>query len=194
MAAASESRKPRRSQTPTRAGALCFFVITAAVYAGGGGSGGEAAAGGAGGSGGAGVWVSLLLLFSGYGAGVAVWQGTCMALFADLWRGRQSAPAFAALKMQSGAASAVAFFVFPSLSAKQAAVPCMACAALGLVCYLRVEAQQSVGWAAASGRRGGRGGGDAGDDSEGQQLLLITPQQAAAAAADGHLADFDAAK
>lgn len=68
----------------------------------------------------AGLWVALLLLFFGYGTGVAVWQGTCMQLFSDLWR-HDPHPAFAALKLQSGAASTVAFFVFPKMS-PQAAV------------------------------------------------------------------------
>ena len=54
-------------------------------------------------------------LFVLYGSGTTVWQGTCMAVFADYWHD-QAAPAFALLKLQSGAATAVAYFVFPNMS------------------------------------------------------------------------------
>lgn len=46
---------------------------------------------------------ALYLLFAGYGCGIAAWQGSCMALIAELWK-RSPRVAFAHLKFTSGVA------------------------------------------------------------------------------------------
>jgi len=83
---------------------------------------------------------SLAVLFIAYGTGVAVWQGCVMAFFGDAFQGAAALPAFAALKLQSGLASALCFFLLPHAPRRRAAALCSAVSALGYGCYLPAEA------------------------------------------------------
>lgn len=96
---------------------------------------------------------ALVFLFILYGVGVAAWQGTCMAFFADAFPGEQALPAFAALKLQSGLASAIAFFALPSAPPGRAAAACLVLATLGFAAYLPAEARVQRRGSAASGER-----------------------------------------
>ena len=111
---------------------------------------------------------ALFALFCAYGVGVAVWQGTCMAFFGDAFPGRKALPAFAALKLHSGLASAIAFFVLPSASPRAAAAACVAAALLGFAAYIGAEVRVR---ADATARRSQADGGDGIATSELQRLL-----------------------
>ena len=63
------------------------------------------------------------------------------AFFGDAFPGRKALPAFAALKLHSGLASAIAFFVLPSSPPRAAAAACVATALLGFATYLGAEAR-----------------------------------------------------
>ena len=80
-------------------------------------------------------WDVLAVLFVLYGVGVSVWQGAVMALWAELFAGELEV-AFAPLKVQSGGASAVAFFTFRYLTDGQIAALCAASAVLGISSFL----------------------------------------------------------
>eukprot|EP01061_Rhynchopus_euleeides_P017138 TRINITY_DN28563_c0_g1_i1.p1 TRINITY_DN28563_c0_g1~~TRINITY_DN28563_c0_g1_i1.p1 ORF type:complete len:585 (+),score=157.22 TRINITY_DN28563_c0_g1_i1:87-1757(+) len=82
------------------------------------------------------IW-AFAALFILYGSGNTVWQGTCMAVFADYWH-QNAAPAFALLKLQSGFATAVAYFVFPktSFTHSELALQILIIIACGSVTYL----------------------------------------------------------
>eukprot|EP01063_Lacrimia_lanifica_P007606 TRINITY_DN14891_c0_g1_i1.p1 TRINITY_DN14891_c0_g1~~TRINITY_DN14891_c0_g1_i1.p1 ORF type:complete len:519 (+),score=102.17 TRINITY_DN14891_c0_g1_i1:85-1641(+) len=68
-----------------------------------------------------------------YGSANTVWQGTCMALFADYWQATPTA-AFANLKLHSGVASFVAYALFPRHgSLKTNALWCFAVACVSFV-------------------------------------------------------------
>jgi hypothetical protein len=108
-----------------------IFAVGAAAFAG--------AAGAVFSAGGAPTRGGLFALFSAYGIGIAVWQGTCMAFFGDAFPGRKALPAFAALKLHSGLASATAFFTLPSAPPRTAAAACVATALLGFATYLVAE-------------------------------------------------------
>ena len=112
-----------------------IFAVGAAAFAGAAGAVFSAGGGVAPTRGG------LFALFSAYGIGIAVWQGTCMAFFGDAFPGRKALPAFAALKLHSGLASAIAFFVLPSSPPRAAAAACVATALLGFATYLGAEAR-----------------------------------------------------
>eukprot|EP00754_Rhynchopus_humris_P042767 Rhum_TRINITY_DN2744_c0_g1::Rhum_TRINITY_DN2744_c0_g1_i1::g.8073::m.8073 len=80
---------------------------------------------------------SFLLIFTLYGSGNTVWQGTCMAVFADYW-GKDPAPAFANLKLHSGVATTLAYACFPktSLTSAEIAKIILVCDAVAIVLYL----------------------------------------------------------
>lgn len=80
-------------------------------------------------------WPILLMSFAAYGSGQSVWQGPAMALFGAYWPSNPQA-AYANLKLHSGLASAIAFFLFPRLSAKEASICCLATVACGIVGYI----------------------------------------------------------
>ena len=80
-------------------------------------------------------WDVLAVLFVLYGVGVSVWQGAVMALWAELFAGELEV-AFAPLKVQSGGASAVAFFTFRYLTDGQIAALCAACGGASILCFL----------------------------------------------------------
>jgi len=58
----------------------------------------------------------LWLLYAVYGAGRSVWESNVKALFADYFDESESEGAFANIILQSGLATAAAFFAFPALS------------------------------------------------------------------------------
>ena len=118
-------------------GAAAFAAATGSVYARGPGQG----AWGAG---------SLSLLFILYGIGTAVWQGSVMAFFGDAFVGEKALPAFSSLKLQSGLASALAFFILPGADRRSAAAVCALCSALGLACYWPAETQLQARLAATA--------------------------------------------
>lgn len=77
----------------------------------------------------------VILLFLMYGYGMAVWQGTTMAVFAE--RFADDPPVgFANLKLHSGLASAFAFYAFHRLGAVAAGNTCAVWALLGSLCFL----------------------------------------------------------
>lgn len=77
----------------------------------------------------------IVLMFLLYGYGMAVWQGTTMAVFAE--RFSDDPPVgFANLKLHSGLASAFAFYAFHRLGAVVAGYSCAAWALLGSVSFL----------------------------------------------------------
>ena len=69
-----------------------------------------------------------------YGLGVAAWQGSCMALVGDLFRGDPRA-AFAHLKLTSGFTTFVGFFWLPTLSLRAAALVTLAANCLGAASF-----------------------------------------------------------
>ena len=80
----------------------------------------------------------LLLLFVGYGCGLAAWQGSCMALVAEMHKQTPRA-AFAHLKLTSGLVSFHAFLLFPHVSMRIAAGYTFAVVLAGLACLLRLH-------------------------------------------------------
>jgi hypothetical protein len=107
-------------------GAACFFFCTSAVWLRSGDKGGWGVR-------------SLSLLFCLYGVGVSVWQGRIMAFFGEAFPGHSSLAAFSSLKLQSGLASALCFFILPSANRSSAAFACAAMALLGFCFYLPAE-------------------------------------------------------
>ena len=93
---------------------------------------------------------SLAVLFCLYGTGTAVWQGSVMAFFGDAFPGPKALPAFSSLKLQSGLASALAFFILPGADRSSAAAVCALCSALGLACYWPAEARLQARLCAAA--------------------------------------------
>jgi MFS family permease len=77
--------------------------------------------------------LQLFLCFICYGAGVAAWQSGCMALVGDMSQSEPHA-AFALLKFTSGFASAVGFFVFPTMGARSVARVCLGAVLVGALC------------------------------------------------------------
>ena len=87
------------------------------------------------------TWAALLACFVLYGAGIASWQGSCMALVGELWRARPYA-AFAHLKFTSGVASFAGFLLLPRLPLRTAALVTLGVQVLGAVgfaLFLRVR-------------------------------------------------------
>ena len=78
---------------------------------------------------------SLAVLFILYGIGNTVWQGTCMAVFADIWHD-DPAPAFANLKLHSGLASTIAYGAFVGQDRSDVAAVCFFICLIGVFCYL----------------------------------------------------------
>ena len=107
-------------------------------------------------------------LFVAYGVGVASWQGTCMAFFGEAFPGEAALPAFAALKLHSGLASAIAFFVLPHVRPAAAAAACVLTALVGFAAYLGAEARAR---SAAARRRALQPAKAEADGSELQRLL-----------------------
>ena len=83
-------------------------------------------------------WVGLQGAFVAHGLGVAAWQGSTMALVADVFRASPR-PAFAHLKLTSGISSAVGFVLLPRLSLQAAALLCLGLVLLGLATFLRLH-------------------------------------------------------
>jgi len=77
----------------------------------------------------------LWLLYIVYGAGRCIWESTVKAVFADFFTEEESPAAFANIILQSGIASAVAFFVFPDLDPEVKGLLLLCTACLGFVCY-----------------------------------------------------------
>ena len=83
---------------------------------------------------------TLWLLYVVYGAGRSVWESTVKALFADFFTTEESPAAFANIILQSGIASAFAFFAFPHFNATVKALLLLSAAGAGYVCYSAAHA------------------------------------------------------
>jgi hypothetical protein len=77
----------------------------------------------------------IVALFLLYGYGMAVWQGTTMAVFAERFAS-DPAVGFANLKLHSGLASSFAFYAFQRMGPIVAGRICAGWAVAGGVCYL----------------------------------------------------------
>jgi hypothetical protein len=104
----------------------------------------------------------IIALFLCYGFGMAVWQGTTMAVFAE--RFADDPPVgFATLKLHSGLGSALAFAGFDRIGPVAAGYVCAAWAVLGGACYLLLPPPRH---AAGSGE----GKGSDADEASGEGL------------------------
>jgi hypothetical protein len=83
-----------------------------------------------------GKWAVLPALFCVFGTGRAVWEGPNKAVTADFFSGKDAQPAGANVVFQNGLTSAVAFYVYPSLSSRVKSIVCVCFAAWGIVGYL----------------------------------------------------------
>jgi len=89
----------------------------------------------------------LFALFISYGTGVAAWQGSCMALVGDLFKGdaAEHRGAFAHLKLTSGAATSIGFVIFSGIAVQAAAVVTLCANVAGFIAMLALvlsEARQ----------------------------------------------------
>mmetsp|Transcript_15908 Transcript_15908/g.60607 ORF Transcript_15908/g.60607 Transcript_15908/m.60607 type:complete len:460 (+) Transcript_15908:372-1751(+) len=80
----------------------------------------------------------LAPLFVIYGLGRAMWEGPNKAVFADFFAA-SSGPAFANLILQNGGASALAFFLYPSLSVATKEYLCLVISAIAIPAYLAAD-------------------------------------------------------
>jgi len=80
-------------------------------------------------------WAVFIFLFCAWGAGKAVWQGTCMAVFADYFAGAAAPAAFAFLKLTSSGATMLGFYIFPHCNMQSAAASIAAIALIAIVSY-----------------------------------------------------------
>eukprot|EP00756_Hemistasia_phaeocysticola_P021938 Hpha_TRINITY_DN15803_c3_g1::TRINITY_DN15803_c3_g1_i1::g.189844::m.189844 len=83
-----------------------------------------------------GKWAVLPALFCVFGTGRAVWEGPNKAVTADFFPGKDAQPAGANIVFQNGLTSAVAFYVYPSLSSRVKSIVCVGFAVWGIVGYL----------------------------------------------------------
>lgn len=76
----------------------------------------------------------IMVVFFLYGIGIAAWQGPTMAVFAEIFVADPQ-PAFANLKLHSGLATSVGFFMFPRMGAVLSGMTCALVAVAGGVSY-----------------------------------------------------------
>jgi len=88
-------------------------------------------------------WTALILLFSMFGFGRAVWEGTNKAVFADFFPENPQA-AFANIYLQSGAATTIAFFLFPSLYSFVKELTCVITGVGAIVCYFIADTMNTM--------------------------------------------------
>jgi len=83
-----------------------------------------------------GKWAVLPGLFCVFGTGRAVWEGPNKAVTADFFQGKDAQPAGANVVFQNGLVTAIAYYVYPSLSSRTKSLLCVGFAAWGIVGYL----------------------------------------------------------
>ena len=81
-----------------------------------------------------GSWAALVPLLLLFGTGRAVWEGINKSVFADAFP-HCPAAAFANVELQSGGATALAFFLFPLLRPLPQVLICAVCAVLSIAGY-----------------------------------------------------------
>lgn len=73
------------------------------------------------------------------GVGRACYEGTNKALYADVFGAADSPAAFSNMVLANGAASALAYFTFPSLGKAEMAISALACSALAVCSYVAAD-------------------------------------------------------
>jgi MFS family permease len=85
------------------------------------------------------AFVTVLPFYLLQGAGRAGYEGINKALYADTFGPTDSPAAFSNIVLANGAASAVAYFTFPSLGRHAMAYAAGTCAAVAIVGYIAAE-------------------------------------------------------